>query len=297
MKLLVLVKLFRLRPTIAWAVCGSLLGISIAIHEYGLELNWLLLALAFVMVVLIQAFLSHAINDISDVEVDKITDLEGTGRYKVLVSGISTKNELSKLAYMVLIISFLIIYNLYSVLGWKVLIFAAVGVYAPLAYSLEPFKLGWKPFSEWTIVFPLLLCIVIGVNFVATGSISFLAVVAGVIFALYNIVWFLISRIMDYEPDKKAGKITTIVQYPYTNPITGINLYLERISFLLFFISVIAMVFISYIFVVSLFLSYFSILLLPNGYNKEINYSDSRVIGIYLSIINSILLSVVLIIT
>ena len=89
----VLYKLFRFKPTIAWSVCGILLGISVAIHEYGFGLNWFLLTIAFLPIIGMQGIIAHAINDLADEDVDKITDLKATNRYKVLVAGIISRNK------------------------------------------------------------------------------------------------------------------------------------------------------------------------------------------------------------
>ncbi len=293
MNLTILYKLFRFKPTIAWSMCGSLLGLSIAIHEYGYDLNWFLVGLAISVAMLLQAFLSHAINDITDEQVDKLTDLKGTGRYKVLVSGIATHYDLYLIAGLVLLYTVFVTQFIYIVLGWKVLIFAAIGLYAPLAYSLEPLKLGWKPFSEWTITLPVLIATVVGINFVATGQSSHLANIASVIFALFNIIWFLISRMMDYEPDKEVGKITTFVHYSISHNKQGVNYYLVAVNWVLILFSLWATLFISFIFVVSFFLAILYDTILPNEILKtNETYSNCRTAGIYLSIINSIILSI-----
>ncbi len=213
MKLLALYKLFRVKPVVAWSVSGFILAVSVAIHEFGFNLNWDYLGLSLLVVIIIQAFLAHAINDIFDEDVDRITDMKGTNRFKVLVEGLATRGDLFTVSILSIVSVLLSSLYLYMELGYYILVFGAIGLYVPLAYSVKPLRLGWKPFSEWTIVFPTLITLVVAVNYVATGFLSILAFYTGVLFALFSITWFLISRYMDYEPDKKAGKITSAVMF------------------------------------------------------------------------------------
>lgn len=291
-------KLLRLRPTIAWGVCGTLLGTSVAIHEYGLVLNWGFLLISLIGVLVIQGIVAHAINDLSDEEVDKITDISGTGRFKVLISGIMKREDLIFLSVMAMSLVAAIISFLVSELGYLILVFASIGIYAPLAYSLPPLKLGWRPFSEWTVVFPALVALVVGVNFVATSSLSFNAFLVGVVFALFNILWFIVSRIVDIVPDNKMNKVTTPV-------------YLERKESMLYslfqansYIYLFTMLMFTYIF--SVFLSFYqrqlwfltiaivSVLYLIVLLDFNMSLPDKRKTGIYLSIASSVVMSVMI---
>jgi UbiA prenyltransferase family. len=76
------------------------------------------------------------------------------------------------------------------------------------------FKLSYLPFSEWTVIFPVLVSLIAGVAYTASGQLSMLAIYVGVVHALMNIPFFLTSRAMDVDADRAAGKITTLVKYP-----------------------------------------------------------------------------------
>ena len=99
--------------------------------------------------------------------------------------------------------------QVYNRLGCTIILFAVVGFYAAVGYSVSPLRLGWRPFSEWTVVYPVITTLVVAVNYLATGHISFLAFLVGTTHAMYNIRWFMDSRMVDIEPDHKHGKITT----------------------------------------------------------------------------------------
>ncbi len=296
-------KLFRVKPTVAWSVGGIILGTSVAINEYGWNLHWKLLFYVFFASVIIQAFLAHAINDLIDEEVDKKTDIKGTKRAKVLLLGLASRIDLFALVMISLAVTLGVAGRIYIELGWLVLVFYAIGIYAPLAYSLPPLKLGWRPFSEWTVVFPVLIALVVGTNFVATGKLSGLALLTGIIFALFNIVWFIVSRMMDYYPDKEAGKRTSIVKFGIgvTADASGISFfvdnihaYLAAVSLLLFWVSLFFGYF-NRIFIFSLVFSLIMIHWLPRGKRSPIELSIYRTYGIAISIIHTNFLSAALI--
>lgn len=213
MNLNALIKLFRIRPTLAWSFCGILIGISLAINQVGFNLNWDLLMLMLIGTVFIQGFIAHAVNDLADEQVDKITDIKGTGRFKILIDNLVTRNELSLFTISIILLTIYIALTIYKTLGLTIIYFYIIGLLAAILYSIEPFKLGWKPFAEWIIVFPVLNILVLATYYVATGSTEYTIYILLVtaLFAVINISWFIISRIMDYKPDSINGKITTAV--------------------------------------------------------------------------------------
>ncbi len=301
MNVTILQKLFRAKPTIAWSFCGILLGISVAINEYGFGLDWLYLAVAILPIVLLQGFVAHAVNDLEDEEVDKNTDMKATNRFKVLISGIASRKDLIIIAFTFFIITLCSALFLFIKLGVMILVFYVIGLYAALCYSLPPLKLGWRPYAEWTVVLPVLVTLVVAVNYVATGYLSYLAFIIGILFALFNIIWFLVSRLMDYEADKKAGKITTFVKYGLDYEILdyaeGVHPYLALVTMLLFlFIAYIGILINPFIGVVS-FISWFAVnCFLPQYYELiPVVLSMKRTDLIFISIINSIVISSILI--
>lgn len=212
MKLLkAVLKLMRFKPVISWTVCGFMLALSVAYYETGMLRNLDLLVASFIAVVLIQGILSHAVNDLCDEEVDRDSDIEETGRTKILINGMATRLDLIVLSLVALQTAIVTALWIYSRLGCIVLAFGFIGLYAAVGYSLSPWKLGWRPFSEWTVVYPVITTLVIAVNYIATEQLSSLAFVVGTSHAMFNIRWFMDSRMVDIEPDYEHGKITTSV--------------------------------------------------------------------------------------
>jgi 1,4-dihydroxy-2-naphthoate octaprenyltransferase len=204
-------ELFRLKPVLSWGVSGVSLGVSTAIYQYGFNLNWFYLFLSALCVIIIQAFLAHSVNDLFDEEIDRKAPIKETGRVKVLIEGIMSRKDLVFISFISLLLVVGIVVYLTQQLGWVVLALASVGLYSAIAYSLPPLRLGWRPLSELTVVLPALTTLVVGVNFVATGNLSLLSFLIGVVFAFANIVWFIISRAQDFEADREMGKNTTVV--------------------------------------------------------------------------------------
>lgn len=212
MKLLkAVLKLMRFKPVISWTVCGFMLALSVAYYETGALLNLDLLIASFATVMIIQGILSHAVNDLCDEEVDRDSDIESTGRTKVLINGMATRLDLIILSLVVLQISIMTALWVYSRLGCTVFLFMFVGIYAAVGYSVSPWKFGWRPFSEWTVVYPVITTLVVAVNYIATEQLSFLAFIVGTSHAMFNIRWFMDSRMMDIQSDSEHGKITTSV--------------------------------------------------------------------------------------
>ena len=212
MKLLkAVLKLMRFKPVISWTVCGFMLALSVAYYEIGMLQNLDLLVASFIAVILIQGVISHAMNDLCDEDIDRNANIDETGRTKVLINGMATHSDLRALVLSALFIALMIFINVYNRLGYIILLFGFVGLYAAICYNVRPLKLGWRPFSEWTVVYPVITTLVVAVNYIATEHLSFLAFVVGTSHAFFNIRWFMDSRMMDIQPDSEHGKITTSV--------------------------------------------------------------------------------------
>ena len=188
-----------------------LLGLAVAVYEVGIAgVDWTL-GIAGGLVFMILQYVAHPLNDMTDYEVDKLAYLELTDRKKVLVSGLMTFKQLGIISGVLLMValtlsSYIVISRPYA------MCFFAVGFFAVIGYNF--FKLSYQPFSEWTVVFPVLVSLIAGVAYTASGQLSMLAIYVGVIHALVNIPFFLTSRAMDVDADRAVGKNTTLVKYP-----------------------------------------------------------------------------------
>lgn len=205
-------KLFRWKPVAAWGAVGILIAASCAVRS-GLAVNWLNLLIVGIAILIIQGIIAHGVNDLADEQVDRIAPIEATGRSKVLVSGEMTRRSLFAITSAAVLAVFLIIILLAMRAGPIVFLFAAFAAFVVFGYSCKPLKLGWRPFSELTVVVPVITAMICGVEYVMIGAVTLTAIYIGISYGFFNASWFMYSRAQDYEADRVMGKTTTIVKY------------------------------------------------------------------------------------
>lgn len=284
--------LFRLKPLAAWAGCGMLLGLAVAVYEVGIAgVDWTL-GIAGGLVFLILQYVAHPLNDMTDYEVDKLAYLELTDRKKVLVSGLMTFKQLGILSGVLLMAA--IILSSYIVISRPyAMCFFAVGFFAVIGYNF--FRLSYQPFSEWTVIFPVLVSLVAGVAYTASGQLSMLVIYVGVIHALINIPFFLTSRAMDVEADRAVGKNTTLVKYPNVDWQSVIAFISFVIAGWAYFNYGLPYTVISGIFAWGIFLNYWTTVK-EGSVVEPCKYSIRRKKQIYISITHSIVLAMTLLV-
>ena len=284
--------LLRLKPLAAWAGCGMLLGLAVAVYEVGITgVDWTL-GIAGGLVFLILQYVAHPLNDMTDYEVDKLAYLELTDRKKVLVSGLMTFKQLGIISG-VLLMAALILSSYIVITRPYAMCFFAVGFFAVIGYNF--FKLSYRPFSEWTVIFPVLVSLIAGVAYTASGQLSMVAIYVGIAHALVNIPFFLTSRAMDIDADRAVGKITTLVKYPTVDwqaAIAGISICIAGYGF---FECGMPYTMISAIFAIGIICNFWATIdffpvVTPNA------YSIRRKKQIYISITHSVVLAVTLLV-
>lgn len=206
-------QLFRLKPVLSWGVSAFALGTSLAIARTGGDVNVTHGLLALALVAFAQGFVSHGINDAVDwvTGTDKESIGKGTGGSRVIPQGKMT--VLGTLGVALVGIAGVSLIGGYFVLvyGTPMVVLFAIALFAPVLYSAPPVKLGYRPFNELFVVLPALAGVVVGTDLVLAGSYSPVALWTGVLHALFCISWFTVSRVPDYEPDKRVGKVTSVV--------------------------------------------------------------------------------------
>lgn len=208
-----LAQLFRVKPVLSWGVSAFILGAAVAVHGVGWNINYVHGALAITLVLLSQGVVSHGLNDAYDwlTGTDKESIGKGTGGSRVIPEGKMTVagTIVAAVAGLVGVIAI----GAYFVLqyGLPMLALIGVAVWSPVAYSVPPLKLGYRPFNELLVVLPALVGVVVGTDMVLSGGWSWLAIGVGWVHALFCISWFVVSRVPDYEPDRRVGKITSVV--------------------------------------------------------------------------------------
>jgi len=141
---------------------------------------------------LISSF-AYVINQISDIETDKINN-----KVLILTQNKVSLNLAKKFSIILFILSFIL-----SILSEKRIYFISL-IILSILYSLKPFSFKDKPFLDLIInsIGYGFLVFTIGYNSISSKSLIFILIMACA---------FIMTTILDYEGDKKVNKITTAV--------------------------------------------------------------------------------------
>ncbi len=197
----------------SWSGCAILLGIGSAVYEEGFAaVNWLLVFIGAAGTIIIQ-YAAHPVNDLLDYEVDARANIKGTGRHKVLHSGLASRHDLVQLSSLLLLTA--IVMMLYvTIMRPLALAFGLVGLFGLWSYNWKPLKLSYYPFSELVVDIPVNMAMVMAIAFVAVGGVLALAFVMGVVQTLMAMSMHTSYFAMDTESDDVGGKVSTVVAYP-----------------------------------------------------------------------------------
>lgn len=208
-----LYQLSRPDPTVSWAGGAFALGAAVAYGRVGDAILWRNGLLALVGVISAISLGAHGINDAYDwvTGTDRLSPGEGTGGSRVIPDGLFSVRETALVGGLGLAVTATVGLFLYRTYGWPVLALAGLGVAAPVAYSLPPLKLAYRPFPELLVVVPALSGVTVGAELVLAGSLTRTAVLAGLVHAGFSISWYVVSRLPDVAADREAGKVTTVV--------------------------------------------------------------------------------------
>ncbi len=213
MKLQVLYDLARILPLTAWSGSASILALATSLYAVGFSgIHWPLAGTGVALAVLLQ-YVAHPLNDLVDYPVDVRANIAGTGRRKVLVSGLVSVRELKLLSFSILAFCALLVVPIAVARPYGVLV-GVTGFLAIVFYNFPPLQLSHRPFPELLIGLPIDAAIVVGIAYVATGQILPLAVALGLIQGLVCASAFSAYFAMDFFTDMIGGKKSTIVAFP-----------------------------------------------------------------------------------
>lgn len=212
-KVWALAQLFRVKPVLSWGLAAFVLGAGVSYGRVGADLDYANGLLALLAVALAQGFVSHGLNDAYDwvTGTDKESIGKGTGGSRVIPQGKMTVPGTVAAASVALLAVVGIGWYFYLQFGTAVALLMAVAIWSPVAYSLPPLKLGYRPFNELLVVLPAIVAVTVGADLVLAGSWSPMALMVGMVHAMFCISWFIVSRVPDYTPDKRVGKKTSVV--------------------------------------------------------------------------------------
>lgn len=208
----------RVLAFVNWFLAACFLGSALAYLEFG-RIYWERLAMALIAGFLIQAFPTHALNEIVDWKSG--TDKKGLGGSKVIKAEILSIADMRKLLFGSTI---LIVIVLFVALLWNpafIVILGFIGLGLGLAYTAPPLKLSYRPFmGEYVIAFPAMVLAVLGCFWIQFDEFVFspVALTTAIAFGFSCVAIMMCYHTVDYENDKEANKRTSIV---YLGPEKG----------------------------------------------------------------------------
>lgn len=213
MNLKTLYHTLRILPLMVGSITTCPVGIAVAVFVVGASaVNWPLVILAWVGVVLLH-WSAHPLNDILDLEADRDAPDKEAIRTKSLVLGHATIREFSTLSLCLIAVA-LALAGLITLTRPLAPLFALAGLFFVVSYNTRFWRLSYHPYTEFFIEGPFMFFMVIGMFYVATGTIQLPAIIIGVIEALLILSPIFSLKSIDRLSDEKHGKITTIVKSP-----------------------------------------------------------------------------------
>ena len=191
-----------LGSVIAWATlrnfnlwCFILVIIGVTVHHMGLNM----------------------IDDVFDYlhAVDRLPSEKRnpyTGGSGVLTGGLLTTGQVLSASIFCYLIGIMITVYLTVMIGWPILIFAAIGIFSSVFYTMPPIRYGYRGFGELSLFINFGPVICLGAFYVQTRSIGWEPFIASLIpgFLMWSMI--IINEIPDYEDDRQAGKLNLVAR-------------------------------------------------------------------------------------
>src|SRR5450759_3192533 len=135
-----------------------------------------------------------------------------TGGSGVLTGGLLTTGQVLSASIFCYLIGIVITVYFAVMIGWPILIFAAIGIFSSVFYTMPPIRYGYRGFGELSLLinFGPVLCL--GAFYVQTGSIDWEPFIISLVpgFLMWSMI--VINEIPDYEEDRQAGKLNLVVR-------------------------------------------------------------------------------------
>ena len=198
------------------SIFPALLGSAIAWATYR-EFNF-----QYFMLVIIGVTVHHAgLNMIDDVfdylhAVDRLPGEEKnpyTGGSGVLTEGLLPTGRVLSASICCYLIGIMITVYLTTMIGWPILIFAAIGIFSSVYYTMPPIRYGYRGFGELSLLINFGPVICLGAFYVQTGSVDWEPFIISLVpgFLMWSMI--VINEIPDYEEDRRAGKMNLVARF------------------------------------------------------------------------------------
>lgn len=191
--------------------------------------------LYFILVVIGVTVHHMGLNMIDDVfdylhSVDRLPEEEKnpyTGGSGVLTGGLLSSGQVLSGAIFCYLIGITITVYLTVMIGWPILIFAAIGIFSSVFYTVPPIRYGYRGFGELSLLVNFGPVICLGAFYVQTRSIGWEPFIISLVpgFLMWSMI--VINEIPDYEEDRQAGKLNLVARLGRK---TGVMLYVAGLA-------------------------------------------------------------------
>ncbi|HUH64933.1 MAG TPA: prenyltransferase [Syntrophales bacterium] len=194
------------------AILGSVIAWA-AFHKFNL--------ISFLMVMVGVTVHHMGLNMIDDVfdylhAVDRSHGEEKnpyTGGSGVLTGGFLSADYVLAGAIICYLIGIALAICLTVLVGWPVLLFAAIGVFSSVFYTMPPIRYGYRGFGELGLLINFGPVICLGAFYVQTQFFAWEPLIISLVpgFLMWSMI--VINEIPDYEEDREAGKLNLVARF------------------------------------------------------------------------------------
>ena len=135
-----------------------------------------------------------------------------TGGSGVLAEGLLNARHVLTASIFCYLVGTVIAVYLTILVGWPVLIFAAIGVFSSVFYTMPPIRYGYRGFGELSLLINFGPVICLGAFYVQTRSIAWEPFIISLVpgFLMWSMI--VINEIPDYEEDRQSGKLNLVAR-------------------------------------------------------------------------------------
>ena len=136
-----------------------------------------------------------------------------TGGSGVLTGGLLSTGQVLSASIFCYLIGIVITVYLTVMIGWPILIFAAIGIFSSVFYTMPPIRYGYRGFGELSLLINFGPVICLGAFYVQTRSIDWEPFIISLVpgFLMWSMI--VINEIPDYEEDRQAGKLNLVARF------------------------------------------------------------------------------------
>ncbi len=201
-------------PVLLWSFSGVALGTGLGWESDDRSIGWF--AAALVVGALIQGFVAHTVNDITDWRSGTDRDEAPrvlSGGSKVLGAGLLSERDLTIVGWVAAVLAIGGGFAIAAQRGWWLLSLGALGIVGATTYTLWPVRAAYRPFVGEGVAFVCVGSCVVGGYGVQTGSFAAGALVVGIAHGAVCVAMLMLHHYLDREPDRRAEpiKVTSVV--------------------------------------------------------------------------------------